>query len=528
MSSAPALADAGVQAVSAGKYEEGISKLTEALKHRAAPLWHLERSKAYMRTKHFDAALHDAEMALDIAYSRANREQMMDAQLRRSITFYRMGRFADADVCAFWAIRLSKGARAREEDGQEKLVDEHGNYTVELKQVQDEIAAAQKEKKDMNSLASQQNTRTKEARVRDLAITWRIQALTQMEKLPAEHDGRKVHVKDKYPIPSQPSADTSTATAMDHDSDNEGGESVTTNVKSNPTTWEEVWARYHMLYMKHKIRCSFYQSETSLTVDIFLKNLSPEQVDVGADSRAVRIVPTQGASLGSFPGPVVILLFDEIDPEALRFTVKSMKIEMILKKKKAGKWPQLRCYGADIVDNLSMNPNQGPPLSQFQDFVSSLGLKTVSDLALPDAEHDDSAWYVALLEKLRYALAFRSGDRASAPSSSAPPMEKPTPTPDQTSIPAGAKDAPPAYPTSAKNGPKNWDNIEVDDEDALKNSDVNGFFQQIYQNSDADTKRAMMKSFTESNGTALSTSWADAGSKNYKTQPPDGAEAKKW
>lgn len=37
-----------------------------------------------------------------------------------------------------------------------------------------------------------------------------------------------------------------------------------------------------------------------------------------------------------------------------------------------------------------------------------------------------------------------------------------------------------------------------------------------------------MKSFIESNGTALSTSWNDAKSKTYQTQPPDGVEAKKW
>lgn len=38
----------------------------------------------------------------------------------------------------------------------------------------------------------------------------------------------------------------------------------------------------------------------------------------------------------------------------------------------------------------------------------------------------------------------------------------------------------------------------------------------------------MMKSFVESNGTALSTSWSDAKGKTYQTQPPDGVEAKKW
>lgn len=38
----------------------------------------------------------------------------------------------------------------------------------------------------------------------------------------------------------------------------------------------------------------------------------------------------------------------------------------------------------------------------------------------------------------------------------------------------------------------------------------------------------MMKSFTESNGTSLSTNWDDVKEKRVETVPPDGVEAKKW
>ncbi|KAJ2380238.1 Cochaperone protein, partial [Coemansia sp. RSA 2559] len=56
-----------------------------------------------------------------------------------------------------------------------------------------------------------------------------------------------------------------------------------------------------------------------------------------------------------------------------------------------------------------------------------------------------------------------------------------------------------------------WDSIAADAEKqtAVKPSDqgVNQLFQSIFKDADDDTRRAMMKSYVESNGTALSTDW---------------------
>jgi suppressor of G2 allele of SKP1 len=45
---------------------------------------------------------------------------------------------------------------------------------------------------------------------------------------------------------------------------------------------------------------------------------------------------------------------------------------------------------------------------------------------------------------------------------------------------------------------------------------------------DEDTRRAMMKSFVESNGTVLSTNWKDVGAKKIECTPPEGMELHKW
>lgn len=79
--------------------------------------------------------------------------------------------------------------------------------------------------------------------------------------------------------------------------------------------------------------------------------------------------------------------------------------------------------------------------------------------------------------------------------------------------------------------PKDWNKLvrELDkDQEKLEGeAGLNALFQQIYSNADDDTKRAMMKSFIESNGTCLSTNWAEVGSKKVETRPPEGMVAKK-
>jgi suppressor of G2 allele of SKP1 len=106
----------------------------------------------------------------------------------------------------------------------------------------------------------------------------------------------------------------------------------------------------------------------------------------------------------------------------------------------------------------------------------------------------------------------------------------------------------PVYPTSSKSGPKDWDKLASDlskrpkknakegEEDEMEDPGLdeeegdptNNFFKMLYKGADADTQRAMMKSYQESNGTALSTNWAEVGKGPVETSPPDGMEAKKW
>jgi suppressor of G2 allele of SKP1 len=92
-----------------------------------------------------------------------------------------------------------------------------------------------------------------------------------------------------------------------------------------------------------------------------------------------------------------------------------------------------------------------------------------------------------------------------------------------------------AYPTSSRTGSKNWDTLE---KDAIKDAEewekpdgdaaANALFRDLFKNATPEVRRAMEKSYVESNGTALSTNWEDVSKGRVETKPPDSMVAKKW
>lgn len=147
-------------------------------------------------------------------------------------------------------------------------------------------------------------------------------------------------------------------------------------------------------------------------------------------------------------------------------------------------------------------------------------------------------------------------DRQAAVSGSTPAVTSSSSTPAAATTTSSA----PAYPTSSRHGAKDWDKLATtltqkkkskssdskgkkaaakegdkdEDEDAGNESDgaesvdsdygggdpVDAFFKKLYANADPDTRRAMIKSYTESQGTALSTNWTEVKKGKVEARPP--------
>ncbi|KAJ3126302.1 Ras GTPase-activating protein 1 [Nowakowskiella sp. JEL0407] len=98
----------------------------------------------------------------------------------------------------------------------------------------------------------------------------------------------------------------------------------------------------------------------------------------------------------------------------------------------------------------------------------------------------------------------------------------------QSSMFSGGSDKP-VYPSSAKKR-VDWSSVEksVEEEKPEGEQALNSLFQQIYRDSNDDVRKAMIKSFTESGGTALSTNWEEVSAKKVEISPPEGMVAKKY
>ncbi|MCJ1464993.1 hypothetical protein MMC07_003608 [Pseudocyphellaria aurata] len=234
------------------------------------------------------------------------------------------------------------------------------------------------------------------------------------------------------------------------------------------------------------IRHEWYQTSDTIVVNLFAKGIPKETatIDIQQDSVSISFPLPTGSDFHFSLDP----LYANIDITSSTSKIMATKAELTLKKVVPGlKWPSIE------------------------------GTETSSD---------------------KTTVSTDDADESAAVKPAVPKIQ--------------ASSSGPLYPTSSKSGPKNWDKVvetlkkkpkkapkdgkDGDDSDSQQDdgidSDegdgVNGFFSKLYKDAGPDQKRAMMKSYQESNGTALSTDWNEVKRGTVETTPPEGMVAKKW
>ncbi|CAF3007156.1 unnamed protein product [Rotaria socialis] len=201
-----------------------------------------------------------------------------------------------------------------------------------------------------------------------------------------------------------------------------------------------------------KIKHSFYQNESAVTIQIPIKGLKKEQVQVQTTDTTLNVgtkIPATGTDYS-----LELDLAFSIDSSRTNYNVTGSNIEIKLYKRQAIQWTSL--------DAKSSAGKTQPPIPMCQAVTAKA----------------------------------------------------------------------PTYPSSSQRA-KNWDQIEAqikkDEKDNKEDmGDANTIFQQLYRDSDENTRRAMNKSMAESGGTCLNMNWEEVKKGKISCEPPDGMEWKKY
>jgi suppressor of G2 allele of SKP1 len=97
-------------ALAKSDYPLAIQHLTRALSSQSnpSPLWLIQRSTAYQRTGQHALALADADNAVLAAHARGKRELIATGHFRRAVALHGLGRYGNARMCLIWCQKFNE------------------------------------------------------------------------------------------------------------------------------------------------------------------------------------------------------------------------------------------------------------------------------------------------------------------------------------------------------------------------------------------------------------------------------------
>ena len=453
----------GSKALEASNLDLAISEFTKALiEHPTSPDYFTQRSIAYARSKppRHDLALQDAEYALVCAKKREKREKMQKAQQRRVVALYGLGQYANAGFI------LDKMEKWRTKENKSDWMDGQmwtAKVERKLKDGGDGVDAAV----TVEEYPSGVTLPTVEELKRQLAGEGKSQDVSGQaaETGVGKDDGAKTT-----------NAVNSTQSAINGDHTSDAMDVDPPQPKAVPD-----------------IRHEWYQNAQTVTVTFYAKGVSKGEVNVDLQESSVSV---------SFPNPyipsnryefTVPSLYANIDPEQSKHRVLSTKVELTLRKKVEGqKWGALEASTNDTTISAASHASKTP-------HNTNPNTTTEKGPSYPTSSRTGPKNW----DKLASDLTAKKPKAKPTTDSKSNPTAKPLNSSEETNATNDTSTSPP---------PANDDDYDSEYEGS-GGDPVDGFFKKLYANADDDTKRAMMKSFQESGGTALSTNWEEVGKK---------------
>lgn len=327
------LAHDGLQALTKRDFALAISKLTEALQTSTAthhnPAWLIARSKAFNAESNIPAALADGELALHSAFSRGDRQAIIEAHHRRAVAYNRMGQLADADACCVYALCLLEGQRAQpKEDPADKYLDKERFWRASLETVQGEIDAHPLKEGVKERRENATKDTSPEVKFFTLVTQLRLMVVRRLESLDEKDEGRR---KTVTITPPRGTLYVPGGTKKDVEK-----ESKPADESHEPTPTKAAAAATVPVSENAELNIQSYENDTTMNATIFSKGVDKENLKVHFTESTVALNPMK------YPGGVekecVISLNGPIKPSECSYRVTPSKVELKLAKAEAGKW----------------------------------------------------------------------------------------------------------------------------------------------------------------------------------------------